>query len=810
MRLFVVVFVVFFVIINVGNSTLIPYGGVFTPTGNLNVLIVYINFGQPWDNLDLPDWPANQMKPNHALDKSVFYNDVKDFLHEVPNQNNLSSYYFEMSRTQFRMMFESKSVTVDASQASNWDDINRLALDQLKLQNPNLLKFDQRTNNPIFSFDNSSSNPDNIVDYVVFVNKWDNHHTWNNYPAPFMVKTPGNNNVVAISSIGLECNSVIVDNKTFIHGFTFYSYRFPFLGTFVHELAHSLYFSPHYADANYEIGNYFYSQNAGWSMMSCQSYAPFQVANACERWMLGWTDIKANGINSDIHTKNDLPLYGEFILNDFVTQGDAIRIEIPNYKADGTYTNGFKEVQHLWIENHQGVSVFDKRANNHQIDGCNLSAPPNETGLTLYVEEFFDRNKTLTGRANNAINFFNSKGKYDYVLPQINVNECHFYGNTYFNCIELNENPYSGQTRMQKIRDDIATEQILLDKINNQLNQTELISDNSISPALNEGSLIFRRNNLITQDYLGVDVAFQVGSKIGICSNPPISNYPGDIGDNSALHPFIINGVCVELLQKYTNGSIKVRVSLNKTDIYRDLRLSGYFILPNIEDADYDFNILPNKTVVLNQNRTPNRSTKVNGFFALPSKFVVKNGAILKLNPNSKFIVSEGSELVVESGGKIEIEDGALLEIQANSKLTMHNGSYLKVSGKGNVEVNCKGNFCTIGSPVIDLIDPMSFVNLHSGSNNVLTGCNPTVTKSLSSLGKVNSNFNTPVDLSYSITSDYYCIGYPVNTIPGTQIKNENTDVIIETENEITLKNGFEIVDKNCTFEIRLKSQTCP
>jgi hypothetical protein len=89
----------------------------------------------------------------------------------------------------------------------------------------------------------------------------------------------------------------------------------------------------------------------GHSILSC---------NAFERWRLGWRGssnnaypIASSNVNSDIEKFS-----GEktFTLRDFVTYGDAIRIQLP-YKDNTESSN-----QYIWLENHQS-------GKNNKIDG---------------------------------------------------------------------------------------------------------------------------------------------------------------------------------------------------------------------------------------------------------------------------------------------------------------------------------------------------------------------------------------------------------------------------------------------------------
>jgi len=91
------------------------------------------------------------------------------------------------------------------------------------------------------------------------------------------------------------------------------------------------------------------------------------IACAWDRFHLGWKNpkkeylISALGpdrkeVNTEMMTINSHPEGGIFILRDFYTVGDAIRIKLPHisWKKNGDVKN-----QYLWIENHQLIADTD-------------------------------------------------------------------------------------------------------------------------------------------------------------------------------------------------------------------------------------------------------------------------------------------------------------------------------------------------------------------------------------------------------------------------------------------------------------------
>ena len=257
------------------------FGGVFTPKGDLKVLIVPVifkdspqtnknfrnsdNYLSGWDagnKHNLPDavnplngdshqWLFNKPEHFEIYKDSVFYND--------------SELLYLISKGQFRFMGEVFSdsnglptaVDIDPEGGRDWSHMNRYALERMKELNPNfdISKFDNRKNNPQYKFDNSvNPEPDGIIDYIVFIYRYS--PSWGQQPAPGMNKWQGSGGGFANpSGIMMEKYNGI----RFSEGFTMMWGS----GVFFHELAHTLYNLAHLWGSNGTVGEYFYRPSAG-------------------------------------------------------------------------------------------------------------------------------------------------------------------------------------------------------------------------------------------------------------------------------------------------------------------------------------------------------------------------------------------------------------------------------------------------------------------------------------------------------------------------------------------------------------------
>jgi hypothetical protein len=259
--------------------------------------------------------------------------------------------------------------------AGNFYALNKKVLAKMKQTDPDFdwSPYDSRLNRPNYTQDASLYAPDNKPDYVIIFYRY---RSGMSLPfTPFLGM--GGGKASSHLSVAPSYNNYTFDDC----GFTISTVS-SFYNLFIHEVAHTLYHCPHYAYANLIVGNYFYNKR-GWGMMMLGGSATaFPCALGWERWYLNWVeDIKANNVPADIQTASDLNANGEYVLRDYMSTGDMIRIKIPN-------TGGRN--QQLWLENHQGITLFDTRKNT--TDGCNNPYPQSLTGVTAYIESIVGKN----------------------------------------------------------------------------------------------------------------------------------------------------------------------------------------------------------------------------------------------------------------------------------------------------------------------------------------------------------------------------------------------------------------------------------
>ena len=243
---------------------------------------------------------------------------------------------------------------------------------------------------------------------------------------------------------------------------------------------------------------------------------PWDAVNAWERWYVGWIDIDQN---KDLRNANDNGLY---TLDDFITTGDVIRIEIPN-------TNG---QQHLWIENHQGYSIFDTRQGFDDSHGVPLPFP--DMGVTMYIEDTrYSRGDIAdpSFRA-NGMKIIHPGGNRDYFYDSLpKLQDWNWLGNKVYNFKSHtgSENPISGMSVSSQLRFDFDTANGIA------------WSNNYNSGGNNELAEITKFEGNYVYGALSPNVTFSSGEKVGLSHNPIITNYPDYNPTSERLGPIYLS-----------------------------------------------------------------------------------------------------------------------------------------------------------------------------------------------------------------------------------------------------------------------------
>lgn len=794
----------------------IANGKVFTPKDTLRALIVFVSYGEPYDSQEVAHWPSNSDFPDWANNASEkpFYSTFLEFpdnnnVYSDTNRMSVSNFYFQMSHGSFKLIadYYPKRVIVNVDKNDQWGDINRKALQQI-YDSVEWGRYDNRTNSPAFDYDNTTSQPDKIIDYVIFCHRFSWNDDFNKPSTKLTNKWASGVSTTIVDSMDVgDGYSVTKD------GFTFFTGGENIISTFTHELGHELYTGPHYSGGNGVVGKFFYLPIAGWGMMHLDyNYA---CATGWERYILDWTpQIMANNQVSDIENGSDLSINsGIFTLRDFITTGDVIRIRVP--AGDTNY-------QYLWLENHQCLSTFDGNLRGNHF--CDSPIDEYKQGLVAYVEIYSRvkvQNRFNLYKEGNGIRWLSRMGDYDFIYGDT-IHPAAICSNPTFHFYRKMQNVLGGQNVGELIRGDFDGNGNILYNVgiapdNNAGNETEeLIQVDQEAPT--------------AKYYTGTGMQFQKGDKVGIARNPCVKNIPQYNSTTCVMGDYYLNGISFEILDQYPDGSMRVKVRLDDVDIDKDVRwAAGSIVLTDITgDSRPDVNIMPGIKIDIDKSGTPNRhknpanpghTPSTIDDFVTSTTFTCRNGSYFKQEEGSMVNVKNNSTLVIEDGATYEINDRAVLNVEASGTLVVRSGATLRVKGAGHVEVKDGAYLCIESGANILLDDVLSMINLRPGSD---MGINPAGSSGLTcncalqgnihvvGNGLVNNDFADDLCIQNKVFShdvylsgDHIIGGYDVCIDPhGPVLVTNGARVIFDGENGTYLKNGFR-VDLGSSLEVR-------
>ncbi|MGH1339226.1 MAG: hypothetical protein ACRBFS_24120 [Aureispira sp.] len=675
-----------------------PYGGVFTPKGTLRVLLVFVTYkdgsasNPAFNNKEqqVPDWDVYKerglpgfINPKTGACPSYLFNKAADFDTLIDSvANNFSKEFYLMSQGQFKMIGDvfcdstglPTVVEIDPTGGASWTQMNAKAVIKMQALNPRAdwSNFDQRKNHPNFSFDNSKEHgPDNILDYVVFVHRYNKN--WRQQPKNSMRSWLGSGGGFAATGVP---RNLRLNGYRIAEGFTM-NYR---SGVFIHEVAHELFNGPHIMGVNNVIGEYFSLMSAGWGVMAPISI--FSGFNAWERWYAGFIELVA-----DIKSAQDLKEGNSFVLRDYFTTGDAMRVQIP-------HSGG----QYLWLENHSKQHPLDEHPWKGKVLGKGDTIRGAATGVYAYVEAIESNRhqifSPLSARA-NGIQVLHAGGNYDYhyqeELPILKNN----WGNKLYSFTKGKENPIDGLNNFYRYPYDGNKNGVIeLDKNYNSsrtegflpIYREEVYPDSFVNLYGGFGAYDQERS----QGYIK-PVPFQGGQTLDINSNPKPLNYPRYDYKKAEKQPYFLNGLALEFQEIANSSAMRVTVNFGATDVSESQRWTGNIVLNNLSgDQSADLTLKSCICVLLDQSETPNTHRQTpEGDFTKPTIFRIKKGAtlhlekgaILKVSAHSTLIIEEGAQLILEAKSKLIIRPTGTL-VASKESIQQHPRAKVMNQGK--------------------------------------------------------------------------------------------------------------------------------
>lgn len=433
--------------------------------------------------------------------------------------------------------------------------------------------------------------------------------------------------------------------------------------------------------------------------------ASMQMACGWDRWMMNWKNPEKNflisalndslqEVNTEFITIDSFPQGGTFVLRDFMTTGDAVRIKLPhiNWTQRGDVKN-----QYLWIENRRMNPVYEKYLDNDCCDNDNGKYPNGTPGIYAYIQVGKDQKEgdasiKSIGRAdpNGLASFLfpvTAEGNYDFYYAWDKTQE----GNTSMGCNWGNRNLPIDKSKSKP--NPFTGFSDLYDYVDSN-NDGKLYSGDELQPGLSEviGDSVYHNYNS-NGDWEDAFCKATGNTKISISTNPaavPVytlsTNYEYknsylEKGSPASFENRIIwlNGLSVEILDEDVpeKGDMKIRIRWDDYNIDQNVRWCGNIVLsPNDFDTlKPSLIIKKNKKIFLDKGSSPTKfsSTEIDE----NSKYVFTDTTVFTLSKNSYIQMEPGADIILDNGSKVILEKGGSIEMMKNNKIIIRKGSDL-------------------------------------------------------------------------------------------------------------------------------------
>lgn len=430
----------------------------------------------------------------------------------------------------------------------------------------------------------------------------------------------------------------------------------------------------------------------GWSMMGA-AHSSFLTCAGWDRYRLGWKakenkhlisarSVDGKELNGDISRADGSQ---EFILRDFATTGDALRIKIP-FIPDSEFQ------QWIWLENHQTFrnngSRFDKY--HYEFADCVVDSEP---GLFAYMQ--IDAEKKSGSNIYSSVNAdylrpIPAEGNFDFQWEDAprDLDPCINYIDyiPYFTPPEF-ENPLSGNHSQEKpfFTNDSDTH----GRKTIRENQTKRVNGEYEK----QSSFGHPRNGF----RIGGNTLLGIGTNPSSSSMLTLLNRRRPARENPKNNREVyLSGISVEILEELPDGSVRVLVKFDDNEINTPRRWCAPGIVLNDHCANGP-DIVVNSTLKLDRGETMTRFSDPD---TIGGKLYFNNPTTLIVEQNAEVKVDDKVEILGES--KIEFKSGSALRLDKgeieviDGSIYFEHGSFIRGKGKIRVSkgslVECEGS----------------------------------------------------------------------------------------------------------------------
>ncbi|MBR1992521.1 MAG: hypothetical protein IJ986_09635, partial [Bacteroidales bacterium] len=480
-----------------------------------------------------------------------------------------------------------------------------------------------------------------------------------------------------------------------------------------HEISHKLFGSDNFHTSG---GNHrgsgsntmpFMNIQGGYGLMGA-AHSGLVSCNGYERWRMHWKHasspyyISAHNISNNMYVNSDIKKEDGtkwFILRDFVTYGDAVRIKLP-YK-DSIHTPN----QYIWLE-------FHNVGRNNKLDFLQFSNVSNclhhgSSGIYSYYQigrdilESTDTEDIWDNINRDNLRIISNEGYWDYTRHVMERDTC-------FDCTQWNKvrdyytpeysNSFCGYQDQEKFIIPKDHDQYL-DLMRDSVYSYYLGPSDTVQYFNNTWNEVIREytmNNKIANgdtmrcsiSFLGDSLdAFSSHRKINMGTNPSTCNAKTYYTSNDNIQQHLtfnsntqnnntttyLTGLSIEMIPRPDSVSYLVKIRWDDYDIMDDARWTGKIALKGTERV----NLTRGHDITLAQNRTPAQRLRdsESGYFAAPTKLTCEAGSHFTQQPHSTLLLTEKSRFVLDSGAVYQLGDSAQILVQGGSTFTIGKGA---------------------------------------------------------------------------------------------------------------------------------------
>lgn len=545
-----------------------------------------------------------------------------------------------------------------------------------------------------------------------------------------------NTRLSSINGRGWQVGGISSSDGRLQSNITQYMRLYDFLESVIlpHEFSHTLLGGNEYHNGAANAGKrHFMTDVGGYSLL--EGYGcNLRSCNAWDRRRLGWKyadnlpEIHARStdnkdVNGDVAyrkpTASELqsnlsPTTQTYVLRDFMTTGDALRIQLPYLEQGGESV----EPQWLWLENHAkdtGLLYYD---NSHPCPlgvRINLQVGSDYYGCFMRTNYYVPLSRFGRWDFNIVRSIVNQAGSQSVVnlpyIPELDTNRNADYD------YEPTTSIYRAYTTSDK--SNAFTGNSLLEKLNFDANTDGKLQDKEVFMM----KYVYKDNVRVGGDYphMGNTYdAFQVGDVLSMGTNPattPWLTHASETGEDLCTpinttydnRKIYLNGLKIAITGKRADGSVVVEVTQGYYTIDKNQRWCGDIV------SNEKISLNAGRRINLALGETPVVKTNpivIDGkrYYTEPTVLTCKSQSVLSLGTNSRIevdslcalVLSKGSILEkressgtaviqIKRGGTLIVEPGATLK-GTGIRFILEEGSYACINGSYVTTSNCQSN----------------------------------------------------------------------------------------------------------------------